>query len=181
MLEKDTKLRKPIRLILPHFLTNLTRDQLHNHQIGFAKASHHKYTIENSERKYKFHPCDSKPLFASKGNKSYAILESDHCCFYCLQANRMPDLVRDAGYYLTRIEHSASPQRNEVYFIATYFLQTCIQVMWYSNSEANLMTIFKIDTVGFKRAVPSWEWMQNFSSWPFQIWRGDIPHWIHPT
>ena len=81
MLEKDTKLRKPLRLIIPHFLSDLTRDQLYNHQVGFTKASHHNYIIENSEMKYKFHLCDSEPLFASKGNKSYAVLESDHCCF----------------------------------------------------------------------------------------------------
>lgn len=128
VLEKDTKLKKPLRLVLPHFLTGLTRDKLCNHQVGFAKASHHNYTIENGEMKYRFHPCDSETLFALNGNKSYVVLESDHCCFYCLQANQTPELVRDAGYCLTRIEHSSSPQRNEIYFVATYFSQTCIQV-----------------------------------------------------
>ena len=67
VLEKDTKLRKPIRLILPHFLTNLTRDQLHNHQIGFAKASHRKYTVENSERKYNSIPVILNHFLPQKG------------------------------------------------------------------------------------------------------------------
>ena len=101
MLEKGTKLRKPLRLIILHFLSDMTRDQLYNHQVGFTKANHHNYIIENSEMKYKFHLCDSEPLFASKRNKSFAILESDHCCFYCLQAKQTPELVRDAGYQVS--------------------------------------------------------------------------------
>ena len=92
MLEKGTKLRKPLRLIILHFLSDMTRDQLYNHQVGFTKANHNNYIIENSEMKYKFHLCGSEPLFASKGNKSYAVLESDHCCFYCLQAKQTPEL-----------------------------------------------------------------------------------------
>ena len=130
LLEKDAKLKKPFQLILPHFLTGLTKDKLYNHQVSFAKAVHHNYTVtvEDGQMKYKFNPCESKPLFASSGNKSYAVLKSEHYCFYCLQANHTPELIRDAGYCLTRIERSASPQRNEVYFVATYFLKTCIQV-----------------------------------------------------
>ena len=129
-LEKDAKFKKPFKLVLPHFLTGLTKDKLHNHQVGLAKANHHNFIIEDGEMNYVFNPCDSQPLFASSGNKSYAILELEHCCFYCLQANITPDLARDVGYCLTRIEGSVSPQRNEIYFIATYFLKTCIQVKW---------------------------------------------------
>ena len=126
LLEKDAKLKKPFQLILPHFLTGLTKGELRNHQVGFAKAIHHECTVEDGEMMYEFNPCKSKPLLASSGNKRYAVLKSDHCCFYCLQANKTPELVRDSGYCLTRIERSAS--RNEIYFVATYFLKTCIQV-----------------------------------------------------
>ena len=128
LLEKDTKLNKPFQLILPHFLIGLSKEKLCYHLVSFAKASHHNCAVEDGETKYKFNPCDSEPLFASSEDKSYAVLESDHCCFYCLKANQTPELARDAGYCLTRIECSASPQRNEVYFVATYFLKACIQV-----------------------------------------------------
>ena len=128
ILEKDTKLRKPFQLILPHFLTGLSREKLCSHQIRFAKANHDKCIIKGGEMKYEFNSCDSKPLIASSGNKNFAVLESDHCCFYCLQANQTPELIRDASYCLTRIQRSSSLQRNEVYFLATYLLDTCIQV-----------------------------------------------------
>ena len=90
--ENDTKLKKPFQLTLPHFLTGLSKDKLFGHQVGFAKANHYNYIIADGEVKYKFNPCDSKALLASCGNKSYAVLESDHCCFYCLQAQRTPEL-----------------------------------------------------------------------------------------
>ena len=67
--ENVTILKKPFRLILPHFLTGLSKDKLFSHQVGFAKASHYNYTIEDGEMKYEFNPCDSKPLFASKGTR----------------------------------------------------------------------------------------------------------------
>ena len=129
ILEEDVKLKKPFRLILPHFLTGLKKERLlHNHRVGFIKAIHTNSTIKNGETKYVFKPCNSEPLFASLGNKSYVVLESDHCCFYCLQANKTRELVKDAGYCLTQIERSESQQTYKVYFIATYFLKTCIQV-----------------------------------------------------
>ena len=129
LLKKDSKLKKPFRLVLPHSLIGLSKDKLCNHKVGFAKASHHNCTIENGEMKYAFNTCDSKPLFASCGNNGYAVTELEHCCFYCLQANRTPELARDVGYCLTRAERLVTPQRSEIYFIATYFLKTCIQVI----------------------------------------------------
>ena len=128
LLEENTKLIKPFQLILPHLLAGLTRDELHNHQIVFVKASHCS-VVKGSVMKYQFNPCDSEPLFASSGDRSYAVLELEHCCFYCLQANQTRELVKNFGYYLTRVEHLVSPRRNEIYFLGTYCLKTCIQVI----------------------------------------------------
>ena len=130
LLEKDAKLKKPFQLILQHFLTGLIKEEFQQYQIGFMKANHHKSTVEGGDMTYVFSPSNSKPLFASRGNKSYAVLESDHCCFYCLEAHITPDLARDAGYCLTQIERPLSRRRHEVYFVATYCLDTCIQVKW---------------------------------------------------
>ena len=128
ILEKDLKLNEKFHLILPHFLTGLSREKLSHHQVKFAKANHDNSIVKDGERKYKFNIYDSQPLFVSSGSKSYAVLESDHCCFYCLLANQTPQLERDASYCLTRIHRSVSPKKNEVYFLATYLLDTCIKV-----------------------------------------------------
>lgn len=125
----EMKIEKPFQLILPHFLIGLTKDQLREHNVCFGKASLI-YGIEDDDMKYEFKPCECKPLFASIGKKSYAILQSDHSCFYCLQANKTPELVQDASFCLTRI---ISLQTNEVYFIATYFLNVCIDSEVYSS------------------------------------------------
>ena len=127
--EENALLKKPFQLILPHFLTNLDRDRLNYHQIGFAKANHSSYSIAEDQRIYNFNLCDdTKPLFASSGYKSYGILMSTHCCFYCLKANQTPELANDTGYCLARIERSLSSRKNEVYFAAVYLLNTCVQV-----------------------------------------------------
>lgn len=126
---EDVELKKPFQLILPHFFTGLTTERLHYHQIDFAKANHNNYTFEDDQMRYKFNKCDTKPLFASNGGKSYGILRSTHCCFYCLQANQTSELARDAGYCLARIEHLVLPLRNEVYFTAIYLLNTCMKVL----------------------------------------------------
>ena len=131
-IQEDVKLKKPFQLVLPHFLTSLSKERLHYHQIKFSKASH-KYLLENDQIIYKFQNCDTVtepgPLLATCGSKSYGMIKSTHCCFYCIQANKTPDLARNAGYCLARIENSLlTHQRNEVYFTAVYFLSTCIKV-----------------------------------------------------
>ena len=129
VLEENVKLKKPFHLIVPHFLTGLTNKRLSYHQVKFVKASHNCTTVtEDGQRNYNFNHCDTVPLFASSRNRSYGVLKSTHCCFYCLQANQTPELARDAGYCLIRIERILSLQRYEVYFTAVYYLDTCIQV-----------------------------------------------------
>ena len=128
-IQEDVELKKPFQLILPHFLIGLSKETLHHHQIRFSKASH-KYLLENSQMIYKFENCDTKPLLASCENKSYGMMKSTHCCFYCIQANQTLEVARDAGYCLARIENSPLPHqlRNEVYFTAVYFLRSCLKV-----------------------------------------------------
>ena len=116
--ENVTVLNKQFQLILPHFLSG---DKVQDHQVGFAKASHKNY----DKNHYIFHVCDTEPIFASTGSKSYGVLETNHCCFYCLQAENTLQIARDAGYALVTLE---SAKKQEMYFCAIYLLNTCLKV-----------------------------------------------------
>ena len=129
LLEKDVELKKPFQVILPHYLTGLSRERIEYHQVGFAKANHSNYTFMGTQMWYKFLHYDTKPLLVSSGYRNYGILVSKHCCFYCLKANETRELAMDAGYCLVRIEHSPTPKRDEFYFAAIYFLNTCLKVL----------------------------------------------------
>ena len=123
---EDIELKKPFQLILPHFLVGLDKERLNYHQVNFAKANHGNYN--DVEKVYRFNHHDCEHLFASTKYRSYGVLSSTHCCFYCLLANNTPELTQDAGYCLARIENILSPRRNEVYFSAIFFLDSCIKV-----------------------------------------------------
>ena len=128
LLEEDAELKKPFQVILPHYLTGLSRERIEHHQVGFAKANHIDYTFVDNEISYKFQQCDAKLGFASSGYRNYGVLRSKHYCFYCLQANQTPELAMDAGYCLVRIESSLSPKWNEIHFSIIFFLDTCLKV-----------------------------------------------------
>ena len=133
--EGGVTLNKPFHVILPHFLTGLTYEKAQYHQIVFAKAPHtvSKYSVENGEIKYSFQPCDTKPYFASCGGRNFGVLVTNHTCFYCLQANKTPQLAMDAGYCLARIEY-LNQRHMEVTFTAVYCLPTCLKVRNHTHS-----------------------------------------------
>ena len=128
LLEEDVQLKKPFQVILPHYLTGLSKERIEYHQVRFAKANHSDYPYIGNQMSYKFQQRDDKPRLASTGYRNYGVLISKHCCFYCLQANQTPELAMDAGYCLARIEYSPSPQWNVIHFSATFFLDTCLRV-----------------------------------------------------
>ena len=100
LLEEDVELKKPFQVILPHYLTGLSKERIQNHQVGFAKANHSNFTFVDNQMTYKFQHCVIEPqiLHASSGYRNYGVLVSKHCCFYCLQANETHELALDAGY-----------------------------------------------------------------------------------
>ena len=115
---------KKFQLILPHFLIGLTKERLSYHHVHVAKANHNE--MNQNSMVYKFNLQEYQPLVASlNDHKSYVLVESNHCCFYCIEANHSPDLTKEAGYYLVRIESSMS---SEITFLASFFLETCIRV-----------------------------------------------------
>ena len=128
LLEEDAQLKKPFQVILPHYLTGLSKERIQYHQVGFAKANHSGYTFEDNQMRYEFQHCDAKPLLPASGYRNYGVLISKHCCFYCLEAKLTPELAMDAGYCLVRIESCISPQKYEFYFAGIYFLETCLRV-----------------------------------------------------
>ena len=132
-LKEDTELLKPFQVILPHFLLGVTDDEIQHHQIAFAKAHHNDY--EDVQMTYEFHQCDTKPMFTTSENRSYGILETKHNCFYCIQANKTPELAMKAGYCLVRFEDFL---RQEIHFCVIYFLDTCVEVRHQFNSLASI-------------------------------------------
>ena len=127
---EDVELKELFQIILPHYLTRQSKENIEYHQVGFAKADHSNYTLVDNQLTYSFQHCitESQILHASSGYRSYGILKSKHCCFYCLLANKSHKLALEAGYCLVRIESFLSPLRNEIYFSAIYFLDTCLKV-----------------------------------------------------
>ena len=138
-LEENSVLNKPLQVVLPHFLIGLAdnKKKAQYHQVTFAKAYHTIYTIQDDQMTYHFQPCEScDSYFASSGSKSYGVLLTKHCCFYCLLADKTRI---DAKYCLTRIESHPTQKRSEIYFSAVYFLPTCLKVQGVSS----IITLFQ--------------------------------------
>lgn len=158
---EDAKLKKPFQLIIPHVLTQLSKEKLNHYRIVFAKANHDYFISRNGNKLYRFYGCDSEPLFVSIGHRSYGILVTNHFCFYCLEANTSAKLAIDAGYSLARIENILTPQRNEVIFCAIFFLETCIRVSWITIITCSIVicALHYFTTVEFKGTVSTRRWI----------------------
>jgi hypothetical protein len=88
ILEENIELKKPFQVVIPHYLTGLSKERIQHHQVRLAKANHSDYTFIDAQMSYKFYRCVTKPLLASAGYRNYGVLVSKHCCFYCLQYSR---------------------------------------------------------------------------------------------
>ena len=127
-------MNKPIEIKLPHFLTGLSTDKLQDCGVGFMKANHAEKIDQHGQIYYKFQDiCEDNVEFISDsesgviGAKSFGILTTNHCCFYCITEKRSPVVALDATYCLIRIENSLPPNF-EVHFVTIYFLETCLKV-----------------------------------------------------
>ena len=90
--EEERKLKKPFKLIIPHFISGLTLEKVQQDQICFAKAMHN-YTMINQQEHYNFQSVDTEVLFASSGSRNYGVLQIKHCCYYCLIANQVSKVL----------------------------------------------------------------------------------------
>lgn len=128
LLDEDITLTKPFEVVIPHFLTKLTREKVLLHEIGFAKAHHENYSL-NDDMHYHFLPCEENFLHASNKSRGYGILQTTHCCFYCIKSKKSPALASDASYCLVQyVSHSLGFQKTEIHFVAIYLLPTCMKV-----------------------------------------------------
>ena len=132
-IQENIKLRKPIDVILPHFLNENDTENL---GINFAKADHNQCIMDVSGRNlYVFRPLEAEFIAYMEGNQNYGILSTQHCCFFCITSNNPidPDFALKAGYFLWCIEkplaYSSSPRsRDTLLFCATFCLPTCRKV-----------------------------------------------------
>lgn len=134
ILEEDVILEKPFQVILPHFLTGMTVNEVLRHQLKLAKATHNNCTPQADHNLYySFIPLNSNLMHHTTNEyRAYCSFEATHCCFFCLLAKVTPELAMDAGYCLIQIEVpqvlTITPLRNVVHFILIYFLETCLRV-----------------------------------------------------
>ena len=135
-IQENINLRKPIDIILPHFLTSINKNDIENLGINFAKADHEQYIADASGRnQYVFSPLEAGFTAYKEGNQNYGILSTQHCCFFCITSKNPidPDFALKAGYFLWCIEKPFSyllPSicRDTLLFCATYCLPTCRKV-----------------------------------------------------
>ena len=127
LLDEGITLKKPFEVVIPHFLKKLTGKKILHHEIGFAKANHENYSL-NGNMIYHFLPCKEDFQHASNKSRGYGILQTKHCCFYCIKSNKTPALALDASYCLVHVSHSLEIQKSEIHFVAIYLLSTCMQV-----------------------------------------------------
>jgi hypothetical protein len=122
---ENTRLDKPVSVTLPYILPDLSKEELGNFGVRFAKANHDCVPDARGEKVYKFQPSLDKPFYYVGGGKGYATLQTDHFCFMCLTAeSKITDgEAKRVGYCFTSVR---GPSRLHVY--ASYFLETCITV-----------------------------------------------------
>ena len=131
--QEEIKFSSPILVTLPHFLTDLSQQELTQLGVGFAKADHHGYSAskDNCTVILEYKPCSSQPQFSYNMDKQgFGTLETKHCCLLCLTANQCPELARHAGFVFSRIdyEHLSLPLTQVVDFCITFFLPSCLKV-----------------------------------------------------
>ena len=138
--QENIKFGKPIEVILPHFLADLSEDDIERLHINFAKAPHNCYSIDEfGLNHYSFTQLNSNFIAHNEGNKGYGILFTDHCCFFCITSNDpiSPSFALKAGYCLWCIE---KPQQSPglaaqagscdvLLFCATFCLLSCRMVL----------------------------------------------------
>lgn len=120
---------KPIEITLPHFIGNLDGEESKLLGIQFMKASHYTPTLPDGTRRFTFDRIgtNSTTSFTSHFGK----LKTLHFCFLCIAAPESRALYEHASYCLTRVDPivwNLSRQKQEIYFIVSYFMKTCLKV-----------------------------------------------------
>lgn len=125
--EQPVQFEKDIVITLPHCLKQITNTDCDNLQLLFMKADHNMQHTSGKIKTFTFTPLHfgTKSEFCS----SKGILRTNHCCFFCITANKTSQLyLKKVEYCLTRIHPKPWCLETTVYFCVSYFLKTCFQV-----------------------------------------------------
>lgn len=127
--QEDVSFQKPIEIVLPHILTNMTHEDISHFGIKFSKAVHGDYT---NQKQYTFHSCDAEAKFVN----GFGVLKTNHCCFLCISAIQSKELTHELaqkmGYCITCVECLGLPSsRDTIYMCASYLLKSCLKVYGY--------------------------------------------------
>ena len=131
LMEKNTKLKMPFQIALPHCLDDLTKEKAKDYQVAFVKVHHDFCTAESGQPIYTFEPLPTEdaPLFFTIGERHYGLLKTGHFCYLCITAEcNNPVLEKDIDYCLTRIQVPITDVRHKAIFCLSYHLPTCIEV-----------------------------------------------------
>ena len=106
------KFAKPVKLVLPHFLSVTSADP----DMQFLKAGH---------KQHFFKECDGEACF--EVGESRGTLLTDHFCHYCISSS-VSNTQSKANFRLIRVLPKNRPSSWEAQFCVTYFLRTCLKV-----------------------------------------------------
>ena len=128
LLEEAATLRKPVEIVLPHYLSQ-TGD-VDQYGIGFLKANHSDYEMNDScQISYNFRPLVTDKMLVYRENQGYGIILTDHFCYVCLTAPDRPVITENTNYCLARVcTSNNSESLQQVIFCTLYHLPTCITV-----------------------------------------------------
>ena len=140
--QEDVAFLKPITIVLPHTMIDLSLNDAETFGVRFAKADHHSTTLCDGEQKYIFKPYKEDMALEIDKDGNSVTIQADHCCFWCLEMNEKdkvpPDIARQMamkmGYFIHCIEclespyPFVSPPRDVIHVCVSYFLETCIKV-----------------------------------------------------
>ena len=87
-MREGVTLTKPIKVTLPHILSELSVEELEAFGVGFAKAKHDYIINANGTRVHEFEPSLDKASYCLSDGKAYGVLQTTHFCYLCLQANK---------------------------------------------------------------------------------------------
>lgn len=132
--KESISLKKPIELILPHYLTDLDKNDTMEFGIKFMKADHNQKPInEYQSNKFIFESSETPLHFIKKGKQGYCTVPLYHCCFLCIGSENpiSQEFALKAGYCFWYIEkpYTSATNRDVLYLCATFFLPTCIKVL----------------------------------------------------
>ena len=82
------QLRKPIKVTLPHILSELSKENHALFRVEFAKANHDYVTDAHGKQIYEFQPVSDEASYYSSEGKGHRVLQANHFCFLCLIANQ---------------------------------------------------------------------------------------------